>query len=541
MRYVSPLGDSWGHTQLTLTRRDAVVLLGAGAALVPAGLAAQPADAPPPPAPGPVAFDHGVVIDWARKLASAPFEARTAELPKALAEMSFDAYRDIRFRREKAFFGKSPSGFRMELFHLGFLYKDPVTVNLVREGVPAPIPYDASLFDFGQTKLSQRLSIDTGFAGLRLLYPLNRPTVMDELGVFLGASYFRVLGAGQHYGISARGLALGTGEPEPEEFPTFREFWVEEPRPDATALVVHALLDSPSITGAYRMVLTPGDETTVDVGSTLFPRTDVKKLGVAPLTSMYFYGENDRRHYRGYRPEVHDSDGLLVKTGSGQAIWRPLMNPERLQKTSFGDGNLRGFGLLQRDRLFEHYQDLEVRYDLRPSYMIEPNGDWGPGRAELLELPTDNETADNIVAYWVPDAPATAGSTLRYSYRIRALKLAERVSPQARAIHTFVAEARASGDPSPGPDHVRRFIVDFSGGDLDYWLDDPTKVVTETGASLGKINAAFVMPNREIGGFRLFLDHEIPEPGASAEIRGVLKAGGKTLTETWVFQWTRPA
>ncbi|GLK55715.1 glucan biosynthesis protein D [Methylopila capsulata] len=530
-----------GTSQLTLTRRDAVVLLGAGTALVPTGLAAQTADAPPAPPPGPAAFDHGVIIERARKLAAAPFDALKAELPKALAEMSFDAYRDIRFRREKAFFGKSSSGFRMELFHLGFLYKDPVIVNLVREGVPAPIPYDASLFDFGQTKLSQRLSIDTGFAGFRLLYPLNRPTVMDELGVFLGASYFRVLGAGQHYGISARGLALGTGEPEPEEFPLFREFWVEEPKADATSLVVHALLDSPSIAGAYRMVLTPGDETTVDVGSTLFPRTDVKKLGVAPLTSMYFYGENDRRHYRGYRPEVHDSDGLLVKAASGQAIWRPLMNPERLQKTAFGDGNLRGFGLLQRDRLFEHYQDLEVRYDLRPSYMIEPSGDWGPGRAELVEIPTDNETADNIVAYWVPDAPAAAGSTLRYSYRIRALKLAERVSPQARAIHTFVAEARASGDPNPGPDHVRRFIVDFAGGDLDYWLDDPTKVVTETGASLGKINAAFVMPNREIGGFRLFLDHELTEPGTSAEIRGVLKAGGKTLTETWVFQWTRPA
>jgi glucans biosynthesis protein len=514
-----------------LTRRDAIVIIGAGAgtALMPSAASAQ--ERPP--------FDHGVVIERARQLSLSPFEAPRAGLPKALADLSFDAYRDIRFRRERAYFGASRSDFRMELFHLGFLYKDPVVVNLVREGVPTPIPYDSSLFDFGQTKITDRLPIDLGFAGLRLLFPLNRPSVMDELAVFLGASYFRVLGAGQHYGVSARGVAIGTGEAEPEEFPNFREFWVEEPAPGARSLVVHALLDGPSLTGAFRMVLTPDEETTIDVGSTLFPRRDIPKLGVAALTSMYQYGENDRRQYRGFRPEVHDSDGLLIEGRNGEWIWRPLRNPVDLQKSSFSDAGVRGFGLLQRDRLFEHYQDLEVRYDLRPSYWIEPAGDWGAGRVELVEIPTDNETIDNIVAYWVPEQPARAGETIRRTYRIRSLKLAERVTPKARAIHTFVSDARASGDPAPGPEHIRRFIVDFAGGDLDYWLDEPKRVVTETSASAGKIHAAFVVPNPETSGFRLFLDHEIEQPGQTVDVKAVLKVGDRTLTETWVFPWRR--
>lgn len=485
-------------------------------------------------------FDHGLVIERARQLAGQPYARPGPPLPAELDELSFDAYRAIRFKRDRAFFDQTKSGFRVELFHRGFLFKTPVVVNLVRDGVPAPIPYDPSLFDFGGTEIKGRLPVDFGYAGLRVLYPLNRPTVLDELAVFVGASYFRVLGKGQQYGISARGIAIGTGDEKPEEFPDFREFWIEEPGANAGGLTIHALLDGPSLAGAYRMTITPGDETTVSVGATLFPRVEIAKLGVAALTSMFFYGENDRAQYRGYRPEVHDSDGLLVKSDADEWTWRPLMNPAQLRKSSFPSENVRGFGLLQRDRMFEHYQDLEVRYDLRPSYWIEPEGDWGPGRVELVEIPTAAEIFDNIAAYWVPEAPPKPGETIRRNYVIRSLKLAENLTPKARALHTFVAEPRASGGVDQGPENVRRFIVDFAGGDLGYWLDDPKRVVTETSASAGKINAAYVTPNPETGGFRLFLDHELEKPGEEATLRGVLKVGGATLTETWTFLWKRP-
>ncbi|PZQ15008.1 MAG: glucan biosynthesis protein G [Ancylobacter novellus] len=517
-----------------LTRRETVALIGAGA-LAPTLVRAQDAKEKG----GRNVFDHGVVIERARQLSLQPYKEPEAKLPEAFDRLSFDDFRAVRFKRDRAYFGNSKSGFRMELFHRGFLYKKPVVVNLVRDGVPAPIPYDPSFFDFGPTKPPGRLPIDFGFAGIRILYPLNRPSVMDELAVFLGASYYRFLGMGQHYGISARGVSVNTGESTPEEFPDFRELWIEEPAPGAVEIVVHGLLDGPSLTGAYRFVITPGEETTCAVGSTLFPRVDVPKLGVAPLTSMFFYGENDREHYRGFRPEVHDSDGLLVRTSSGEWTWRPLMNPKALLKTVFPEPAVQAYGLLQRDRLFEHYQDLEVRYDLRPSYWIERQGDWGPGRVELVEIPTDNETFDNVVAYWTPDVAPKAGETVRHSYVIRSLKLAERLTPKARAIHTFVTEARASGDPNPGASDIRRFIVDFEGGDLDYWLDEPKRVVTDTGATAGKIEAAYVVPNREIGGFRLFLDHRLEEAGAEAQLRAVLRVGDRPVTETWVFSWKR--
>lgn len=485
-------------------------------------------------------FEHGVVIERARQLATQPYARPGPDLPQEFDRLSFDDYRQIQFKRDRAFFQQTKSSYRLELFHRGFLFKTPVVVNLVRDGVPSPIPYDPSLFNFGDTKPAGRMPVDFGFAGIRILYPLNRPSKMDELAVFVGASYFRVLGAGQQYGISARGIAIGTGDEKPEEFPDFREFWVEEPVANSTEFVVHALLDGPSLTGAFRMAITPGEETTVAVGSTLFPRVDIPKLGVAPLTSMFFYGENDRAQYRGFRPEVHDSDGLLIRTSTGEWTWRPLMNPAQLKKTSFPEQNVRGYGLLQRDRMFEHYQDLEVRYDLRPSYWVEPQGEWGPGRVELVEIASEAETFDNIGAFWVPETPPKAGETLRRNYVVRTLKLAEKLTPKARAIHTFVTEAQASGGANRGPENIRRFIVDFAGGDLAYWLDQPNRVVTETSATTGKINAAYVVPNLETKGFRLFLDHELEQPGEEAQLRGVLKVGDAILTETWTFMWKRP-
>lgn len=526
-----------------LSRRHAIALIGAGFASPPSFAWAQQ---PSPPtavktADGRIVFDHGVVMERARQLSLRPYQPPSAPLPPELDALTFDDYRNIRFKRERAYFQQTKSPFRLELFHRGSIHKTPVVINLVREGVPAPIPYDSSLFEFRDVKIANRLPVDFGYAGARMLYPLNKPSVMDEFAAYLGSSYFRVLGKGQQYGVSARGVALGTGEDKPEEFPAFREYWIEEPEPNAREVVVHALLDGPSLSGAYRMVITPGEETTVAVGMTLFPRVDIPKLGIAPLTSMYFYGENDNARNRGFRPETHDSDGLLVKGDQDGWIWRPLMNPRALKKTSFVDPNVRGFGLLQRDRLFEHYQDLEARYDKRPSYWIEPKGDWGPGRIELVEIPTETETFDNIVAYWVPEAPTRAGETVRYTYTLRALALAERLTPKARALHTFTTEAQASGGVGGGRPDVRRFIVDFAGGELGYWLDEPTRVVTDTRASLGRIDAAYVVPNPETGGFRLFIDHAIEQPGAEAELRAVLKVGDRAVTETWVFAWTRPA
>jgi glucans biosynthesis protein len=379
------------------------------------------------------------------------------------------------------------------------------------------------------------LPVNLGFAGFRLHYPLNDPKVLDEVIAFLGSSYFRFLGRGQKYGLSARGLAINVQGTQAEEFPVFREFWIEQPGPGSDRAVVFALLDSASVTGAYRFDIYPGSETTLEVTATLFPRRTLTSVGLAPLTSMFFQGENERRPADDFRLEVHDSDGLLLHSGSGEWIWRPLRNPTRPTLSSFGDANPRGFGLMQRDRVFEDYQDLEAFYHLRPSYWVEPISGWGEGRVQLLELPTPNETHDNIVAYWEPRQPYEVGQEIVFAYRLRALA-AGAMHPGARVLNTFVAPARASGSNEPADPTTRRFLIDFAGGELPFYLNDPALVEVVPSTSVGRVVHTSVVPNAHTRGFRAAVDVKL-EPGQSTDLRAFLRAGQKTLTETWTYPW----
>jgi periplasmic glucans biosynthesis protein len=457
-------------------------------------------------------------------------------LPDPLNRLDFDAYRDIRFRPDRALLGSAGGPFRLHLFHLGFLYQRPVTVNVVRDGVPTPVAYQPQLFDYGRTKIERPLPVNVGFAGFRLHYPLNDPRVFDEVIAFLGSSYFRFLGRGQRYGLSARALAVNV-EGEAEDFPFFREFWIELPPPGAERVVVHALMDGASATGAYRFEVYPAAETTLDVTATLFPRRPLPSVGLAPLTSMFFEGENDRRRSDDFRPELHDSDGLLLHSGSGEWIWRPLHNPTKKWVSAFVDNNPRGFGLLQRDRTFENYQDLEANYHLRPGYWVEPTGHWGEGHVELVEIPTGNETHDNIVAYWRPKQPYEAGQEITFAYRMRAVLERGDLHPGGRAVNTFHTPARASGSHDPSDPTTRRFLVDFAGGNLAYYLQAADQVQIVPSASVGRITHTFVVPNEHIRGFRAAFDVKL-EPGQSTDLRAYLKAGNKALTETWTFPWT---
>ena len=513
---------------ITLSRRALVQGLASVAAAGPA-LAQQGA----PPA-NPFRFED--VVRRARDLAGAPHDATIPPLPAPLKALDFDAYRDLRFRPERALLGGGGGSFRMHLFHLGFLYQRPVTVNVVRDGVPTPVAYQAQLFDYGRTKIERPLPINTGFAGFRLHYPLNDPRTFDELIAFLGSSYFRFLGRGQRYGLSARALAVNV-DGDAEEFPFLREFWVETPPAGAERAVIYALLDSPSTTGAYRFEIYPGAETAIEVTTTLFPRRPMPGVGLAPLTSMYFEGENSRSRADDFRPEVHDSDGLLLHTGSGEWIWRPLYNPGRKWVSAFVDNNPRGFGLMQRDRTFENYQDLEANYHLRPGYWVEPIGNWGEGHVELVEIPTGNETHDNVVAYWRPKQPYEPGQEITFAYRMLALADTDGLHPGGRVVNTFHTPPRASGSQDPGDPTARRFLIDFAGDNLAYYLQAPDQVQIVPSASVGKITHTFVVPNEHIRGFRAAFDVKL-EPGQSTDLRAYLKAGNKALTETWTYPWS---
>jgi glucans biosynthesis protein len=515
------------------TRRQTLASLLSFAAMGPAlGTAAaqQPAGAPPQST-----FRFEDVVRRARDLAGAPFDGTLPPLPDPIARLDFDAYRDIRFRPERALLGAGGGPFRLQLFHLGFLYTRPVTVNVIRDGVPTPVAYQPQLFDYGRTKIERPLPVNLGFAGFRIHYPLNEPKIFDELVAFLGASYFRFLGRDQRYGLSARGLAIGVPGPE-EEFPFFREFWIEAPPPGAERITIFGLLDGPSVAGAYRFDVYPTAETAIEVTATLFTRRPVTAIGLAPLTSMFFTGENDRRTGDDFRPELHDSDGLLMHSASGEWIWRPLHNPGVKLLSSFSDTNPRGFGLMQRDRRFKDYQDLEAYYHMRPSYWVEPTSQWGEGRVELLELPTNVEVHDNVVAYWAPRQAYEAGQEIQFGYRLRALASGDDLHPGGKVVNTFQAPARASGSADPADKATRRFLVDFAGGNLAYYVSDPALVQVVPSASNARIVSTSLIPNEHTRGFRAAIDVRI-EPGQSTDLRAYLRSGNKALTETWTYPW----
>jgi periplasmic glucans biosynthesis protein len=497
--------------------------------------AASQARAQNPPAQK--AFGYDDVIRRAQDLAGVALDGTVGTLPEAVAHLDFDAWRDIRFRPDKALFANSGSSFRLQTFHLGHLYRRPVTINTIRDGIATPIPYSASLFDYGRTKIEKPLPVNLGFAGFRIHYPLNDPRVFDELIAFLGASYFRFLGRRQRYGLSARGLAIATSSPTGEEFPFFREFWVETPEPNADRITIYALLDSGPLTGAYRFDVYPANETVVDVSVSLFARRTMSGIGLAPLTSMFLTGESDRHPIDDYRNELHDSDGLLIHTGVGEYIWRPLRNPRKSDTSIFIDKDVRGFGLMQRDRAFDHYQDLDLAYQLRPSYWVEPRENWGHGHVELVELPTADESNDNIVVSWCPQDPLEPGKPLSFGYRITAIMDSARLSPNGRVVASFSASARALGSSEPIPPGSRRFMIDFAGGDLAYYEVDPGLLEVVPTATAGKILRAFLVPNPHIHGIRATLDVELSN-GQSTVLRAFLKAGNRALTETWTLAFT---
>ena len=493
--------------------------------------AAQPAPAPPPP------FTLATLLQLARDRAAHPYENRSPKLPQSLARLTYDQYRDIRFRRLDALW-RNQSLFEVQFFHRGFNFDRRVNINQIVDGQAHPVVYDSAWFEFGRRArlpATLKLGAELGFAGFRVHYPLQTPAYKDELIVFLGASYFRVLGRNQVYGLSARGLAINTASSDGEEFPWFTDFWLVRPTsPEQRTLTIYALLDSPSVTGAYTFEVTPGSITHVKVSCQLFPRRSIDKLGIAPLTSMFLYGEDTAGHrFDDYRPEVHDSDGLMAQTGAGEWLWRALVNPHALEVNRFMDQSPRGFGLIQRDRDFNHYQDSESHFERRPSYWIEPEGDWAKGGVELVEIPTDEEIHDNIVSYWVPSAPVQAGKPLKFTYVLSAFSQSSRWPPGGRVIATRTGNVAGAANRSA----LRLYVIDFAGGDLD-GLDASQPVKAQVSANGGRPRGVTVERLPENGVWRV--SFRVP-PGSEdtpLDLRCYLTLYGEALTETWTYQTT---
>ncbi len=477
------------------------------------------------------AFGLQDVAKQAQALAAEAYEPPD-KLPAALDRdhLSYDQYRDIRFRPDHALWHGTRLPFEVQLFHRGLYFDRPIRIHVVTADGVRPLRFDADDFDYGKNQLDPKmLAALEGFAGLRVHYPLNTDQYKDELLVFQGASYFRALGQGQRYGLSARGLAIDTGELSGEEFPAFTEFWIEWPRPQDHVLRVYALLDSPRVTGAYAFEVTPGDATRMAVRAELFFRDDVGKLGVAPLTSMYLFGENQPPRTPDYRPEVHDSDGLMIHTGT-EWLWRPLVNPRRLMMSSFSVEQPRGFGLMQRDRDFRHYEDLEARYELRPSAWVEPRGDWGKGRIELVTIPTPDETNDNIVAYWVPETSPKAGDHLSFEYDLYWQLHTLTQPPLAHVTQTRIGHGWLKE-----PDDTQRFHIDFEGEALNELPDDARLSPSVWIGEGGELVEQQAYRNDVTGGWRLSLRVRRTDDSIPLEMRATLTDGSADISETWSY------
>jgi glucans biosynthesis protein len=472
----------------------------------------------------------------AKSLAQDDFKPIEANIPDELANMNYDQYRSIHFRPEASLW-RGESLFEIQLFHPGFLYREPVVLHMASSVGDPSLKFKQDFFNYvGQAEaLAGKAPENIGFAGFRVHYPLNTNEYKDEFLVFQGASYFRLVGPGQVYGLSARGLAIDTAESSGEEFPVFREFWLVKPEPDQTRLVLYALLDSPSVTGAYRFEITPGAPTEMGVEARLFARRDIKKLGIAPLTSMFHHGENTTRFVDDFRPEVHDSDGLLVAAANGEWIWRPLSNQRALRVSSLADENPRGFGLLQRDRDFNHYLDMEADYELRPSLWVMPQGDWGKGRVELVEIPTDSEVNDNIVAYWVPEQAFKAGETRRFSYRLRTFDQHLAEQGGARVLRTRIGWGAVPGQSNPPPHSKRQFVIDFRGGELEN-LSADVPLEAELQKNSGTITDLMVTRLPDQKTWRVSFKLE-PEGNNLVDMRMFIKLRDQRLTEVWSYVW----
>ena len=506
-------------------------------AMIGASTVASRANALPMFKGDPQPFDRNWLEAEAKRLSQSSY-VPMPDVPQEWKDLDYDRYRQLSFDAKKALWSDGDRPFRMDFFHPGLYFPRPIEISIVENGEARMLGFDLSLFKAGKNwPEDMPLTDEMGYSGFRLRHELRNEDEFEEFMVFQGASYFRGLGTGQNYGLSARGLALRTGDPNGEEFPEFTRFWVEAPKEGERTIIVHALLDGPSTTGAYTFRITPALPTTVSVSAKLFPRVDLDHVGLGALTSMFLFDETNRSKFDDFRTAVHDNDGLLIANGAGELLWRPLANHRDLQISSFVDTDPRGFGLMQRTRRPEDFGDLEALYHNRPSLWITPDAEWGAGAVTLVEIPSEKEIYDNIVAYWRPRDVIAAGSEYEFGYDMAWGFEPPRGRDVARVLNTRIGK---------GYDKTKPYVtitVDFENHPgfgkktLDYSDPDLAGLTKYIAAARGKVTSGILQRNPGTGGVRLAFNYE-PEDAKAADMRVQLVKDGVSLTEVWLYRWS---
>ncbi len=475
-------------------------------------------------------FSEDLLDAFARRLANDPYKAPDKRVDEALASLTYDQYKSaIVFKEDQAIWRKDEGPFWLEPYHTaGAIYSFPVELFSVEAGRAIKIPYSALAFDFNSPAKQPATAAQSDFAGFHALAQFDRQAGFKDFLSFLGATNFRAVASGQGFGVSARAFAINTGQTSGEDFPLFRSFWIERPKPVDLSLVAHGLLDSVSAVGRFKFTATPGFTTTIDVEAVIYPRRRIPYAGIAPITSRFFFGPGVPPKRRDYRPRVHDLEALCIVNGAGEQIWRPLINPERLQFSVFLDKSPKGFGLIQKERSFAAYQDLDAQFERRPSLWIEPLGDWGEGSIDLIELPAPEEFNENIVCFWRPKDGFGPGIGHRFRYRMHWCWTPPRETKKATVVQTRVGETKGG---------EFAFVVDFANAESCEGCNLAT-VVTAVTPSAGDVRNPRLAAGPSSGSLRLRFEYA-PAGGDPADLRAQLVVDGKPVSETWIFRWAR--
>ncbi|MBX2806051.1 MAG: glucan biosynthesis protein [Hyphomicrobiales bacterium] len=505
--------------------------LGFAAALDRQSLTAQEQNDAPVPlrrTPPDRQFSYARLLKQAKSLSQTPHNAPQLSLPSELANLDRESYESIQYRNDATIWRDEVLNFRLKLLHTGFQYRTPVEIEIVENGTGVPVAYSPSLFDFNAPLKRPAANSRSGFSGLSADTLIHNTDDYSAFLAFQGATFFRALASGQVFGLSARALSINTAQSRGEEFPFFRKIWVEKPQAGERVLTIYALMDSPGITGAYRFRAAPGESTVIDVDCTLFPRKRLPHVGIAPISSMYFYGAADPTGETGYRPNVHSSDGLQIWNAAGEWIWRPITNPEQLQYSVFVDRTPRGFGLLQRKRSFGAYEDLDARFDIQPTLWVEPVGNWREGAVDLIEVPSQSEIFNNIIVFWRPRYPLERNNSYSFSYRLHWAEDIPLRANKAGVGQTLIGR-ETNGENAT-------FIIDFDSSHSCSSCN-LNAYDAELRASSGEIISRKVQYNPATGGQRVMFGYR---PGEQRETDLIcqLKYDGQVVSETWVYRWS---
>ncbi len=473
-------------------------------------------------------FSEDWLLNQAETLAGQPFQQPTLDLPSELSDLDQAKYQAIRFKPELSLWKGEPLSFELEFLHTGFQYKLPAQINLIEGDLVRPFPYSSTLFDYNAPLSPPPPDSPGGFSGLRVDTRMGRADQKEAFLIFQGASFFRALAAGQVFGVTARGISVNTAQAAGEEFPFFRAFWIKKPAPEDRQLIIYALLDGPSLTGAYKFRADPGRYTILDVECSLFPRKPLSHVGIATLNSMYFLGAADPTRLDDYRPNVHSSDGLQIWNAAGEWIWRPITNPEQLQYSVFLDRTPKGFGLLQRRRGFGDYEDIEARFGDRPSLWVEPLDDWGDGAVDLIEVPSQSEIYDNIITFWRPKSPLAEKTRRTFRYLLH-----WGWAPPTRSTQSYVLQTRVGGQ---GQGKRRVFIIDFVSGHSCNGCN-VSEFTADVRSGDGEIANISVRGNPATGGQRVTFEFQ-PGGRQQTDLRCQLKQNGQVISESWVYRWS---